>query len=356
MGNCFNSTAAESPAQNVTGPSLLISDSYTLGAKLGEGGYSIVKAGTHKVTHNKVAVKIVKRTNIDQEDEEALRQEVAILQALDHQNVTKLFDFYEEKQNFYLVMEYLDGGELFDRIVKKTFYTEKEARDLVFILLKAIKYLHDKNIVHRDLKPENLLLSSKDDDHTVKLADFGFAVKCDGANILTQCGTPGYIAPEILRKRPYGKTVDMWSFGVILFILLGGYPPFHDDDQNKLFRKICKADYQFHPEFWTPVSDEAKHLIQGMLTLDVKKRLTVDQALAHKWLGKSAQELEACNLDSQIKNLKSHLTRQKFRKAAHTVMAANKFKKMMLFAKQLETVQIDEEEATGDSTRPPERV
>jgi calcium/calmodulin-dependent protein kinase I len=164
----------------------------------------------------------------------------------------------------------LEGGELFDRIVKKAFYNEKEARDLVFILLKAIKYLHDKGIVHRDLKPENLLLKSKDNDAEVTLADFGFATYSKGDDITNQCGTPGYIAPEILKCVPYGKTVDMWSFGVILYILLGGYPPFHDENQRALFKKIIKGDYEFHHDYWSGVSDEAKQLIQGLLTVDPK--------------------------------------------------------------------------------------
>lgn len=346
---CINSTADAGVA---SGAAVKLNENYTMGGKLGEGGYSIVNLATHKTTKEQVAVKIVKRKNIDMEDEEALRQEVAILKELDHPSVTKLFDYYEETANFYLVMEYLDGGELFDRIVKKTIYTEKEARDLVFILLSAIKYLHDKDIIHRDLKPENLLLKSKGDDGDVKLADFGFAVKCEGDNITSQCGTPGYIAPEILRKKSYGKSVDMWSFGVILFILLGGYPPFIDDNQVQLFRKICRAEYQFHPEYWAGVSSEAKHLIQGLLTLDVKKRLTVDQALAHKWMGKSATELQSTKLDAQQKQLKSHLTRQKFKKAAHAVMAANKFKRMMNFARQLDKMEIEED--NEDVTRPAE--
>lgn len=159
----------------------------------------------------------------------------------------------------------------------QTFYNEKEARDLVFILLSAVKYLHDRNIVHRDLKPENVLLTSKKDDAEIKLADFGFAERVTSMNSLTtQCGTPGYVAPEILKNDKYGKPVDMWSIGVITYILLGGYPPFHDENQRNLFSKIKRGKYEFHAEYWSAVSDEAKvtkhtHLTACARTVSVRE-------------------------------------------------------------------------------------
>jgi calcium/calmodulin-dependent protein kinase I len=264
---------------------------YKLGDVLGEGGYSVVKSGISNIDGKRVAVKIITRKDLSEADEESLKQEVSILGKLNHPNITRLFDFFEEEKFYYVVLEYLDGGELFDRIVKKTYYSEKEARDLVFTVLKAIKYCHDQHIVHRDLKPENLLLASKNDDSDIKVADFGFATYAEGLSITSQCGTPGYIAPEILKSKPYGKCclclffldsptfclpfslfnffidtlgkpADMWSFGVILYILLGGYPPFHDDNQRTLFRKICKGDYTFHPDYWSGVSSDAKDLIR----------------------------------------------------------------------------------------------
>jgi serine/threonine protein kinase len=187
---------------------------YKLGEQIGEGGYSVVRVGTSNIDKKKVAVKIVKRQGLSQEDEESLRSEVEILLKLRHPNIVQAFDFFEEVPQFYVILEYIDGGELFDRIVKKTFYNEKEARDLVFIVLTAIKYLHDKNIVHRDLKPENLLLTSKSDDANIKIADFGFATKVDGLSLTAQLGTPGYIAPEILTKKPCKFSVILvcWLF------------------------------------------------------------------------------------------------------------------------------------------------
>lgn len=191
-----------------------------------------------------------------------------------HPNIMTLREFFVESEYYYLVTEFVSGGELFDRIVEKTFYSEKEARDLVKILLGAIKYCHDQDVVHRDLKPENLLLMSADDDASIKLADFGFAksVTKDDAGLVTTCGTPGYVAPEILEGSPYGKPVDVWSIGVITYILLAGYPPFHDESQPILFRKIRKGKYQYDSPYWDNVSDDAKDFISRMLVVNPKDR------------------------------------------------------------------------------------
>jgi len=252
---------------------------------LGKGGYSVVFEATNKQTNIKYAVKEITRANMKREDEVALRQEIEILGAMNHHHVVKLVDFYEDKDKYYVVLELLAGGELFDRIVQKTTYSEKEARDLINVLFRAMKYIHDHRVCHRDLKPENLLLSSTKDDADVKIADFGFAKRTNGFSLTTQCGSPGYIAPEILEKKKYGLPSDMWSLGVITYILLGGYPPFHDDrDQAALFRKIRKGVFRFHPQYWDHISDEAKDLIKGLLTLDMEKRITIDEALEHPWV------------------------------------------------------------------------
>lgn len=288
-----------------------------------------MKRGTNIASKEEVAVKICNRKTMDKDDEVAINDEVAILRAINHPNITRLIDFFVEKENFYVVLELLDGGELFDRIVKKSFYNEKEARDLVLVLLNTIKHLHDKNIVHRDLKPENLLLKSQTNDLEIKLADFGFAIVCEGDNITSQCGTPGYIAPEILEARPYGKPADMWSFGVILYILLGGYQPFYHSNQRALFRKIIKAEYTFHPEYWKGVSDEAKDLIACLLVKDTKKRLTVDQALQHKWLAKSETDLEATSLNENLDQLRKYLATRRFKKCVKAVIAVDRMKRLV---------------------------
>lgn len=279
---------------------------YELKELLGQGSYSIVRLAERKTDKKTFAVKIVPKAQLSRQDEMSLRSEVELMLSLDHPNIVKAYEFFDEDNYFFLILEHLEGGELFERLVEKVVYTEKEARDLAKILLNAIKYCHDKGLIHRDIKPENVLLASKTDDINLKLADFGFAVKSDSAPIKKQAGTPGYIAPEILLKRPQTYAVDMWSFGVVLFLLLGGYPPFYNpgDEIKDIYRKILNADYQFHPSRWDAVSAEAKDLVKRLLSLDVENRPTVDQALSHAWFNKDSTELTVRNLNTNLAALK----------------------------------------------------
>lgn len=295
--------------------------------QLGEGAFSKVYKCTNRKTQEHFACKIVDKKNLSEQDEQALRSEVEILSNIHCPHVIKCVDFFEEETTFYVVLEYLAGGELFDRIVKKTVYNEAEARELVRTLLVAIKACHDKRVVHRDLKPENLLLKSKTDDRDVKVADFGFAVVAENDHCLsTQCGTPGYVAPEILQGTLYGRPVDMWSIGVITYILLGGYPPFYDDNQKMLFRKIKAGSYEFHPDYWKGVSSDAKDLIKNLLVVKPEKRFTADDALAHSWLRKAESDLAGHNLSDQLLELKKFNARRKFRAAVKAVVAVNRIK------------------------------
>ena len=310
-------------------------DNYTLHNKLGEGAFSIVHLATkNDPIKTKVAVKIVDRTQLPADDEASLMQEVEILKSIDHPNIVRIFNFFPEKEKFYVVLEFAAGGELFDRIVEKTYYDEKEARDLSTILLKTIRFCHDKNIVHRDLKPENLLLASKEEDITIKIADFGFAVKSKGpSSLTTQCGTPGYVAPEILSSKPYGKAVDMWSIGVIIFILLGGYPPFSDNNQSRLYKKIKAGQFEFHPDYWTAISSEAKDLITKLLTVDPEKRYSAEQALHHPWIDLHEDKL-ASDLNNNLAELKKYQASKKLKAAGRAVMAINKMKHMIVASKK----------------------
>lgn len=262
---------------------------------IGTGGYSSVFMAMHRRTSTKVAVKEMKRANMSKEIVNNLRREVEILQSLNHPNIVQIVDFVESPEKFHLVLELLEGGELFARIVRKTVYTEKEARSLVNTLFVAIKYCHDNNVVHRDLKPENLLLTSAHDDADLKMIDFGFARRTSGMTLKTMCGSPGYIAPEILKKAYYGAPVDMWAAGVIVYTMIGGYPPFNasrnhpaDRDparaQADLFKSILKGAFFFHDKYWGSTSEEAKDLIRGLLEVDFTKRFTVTQALNHPWV------------------------------------------------------------------------
>ncbi|KAG5179824.1 kinase-like domain-containing protein [Tribonema minus] len=338
MGNCLGSTNKEQPdvADALDVPVTLgnpfpdfdgrnLKANFKLGKDLGEGAYAKVVEGTYSVTGRTYAVKMVRKANLAPEDEADLLEEVKILRQLNHPNIIDIYQFYrQERDNYYVIIEYMRGGELFDRIVKKQFYTEKEARDLCKILLDAIKYCHDRDIVHRDLKPENLLLTSNDDDASIKLADFGFAKALNGSMVTTQCGTPAYVAPEILRHRPYGTSVDMWSIGVIIYILLGGYPPFHDENQTRLFRKIRAGKFEFHNEYWGSISSDAKDLISRLLTVDQHSRLTAREAVSHPWLLTSDTDLAARNLGKNLEQLKLFNARRKLRAAIKSVLVARR--------------------------------
>lgn len=308
---------------------------YRLSKVLGTGAFSTVRAGTHKRYPDKdFAVKCVVKSKLTEDDVRALRDEVAILTALRGcRYVIRLYDFFEEPGDFYLVMETMSGGELFDRIVRKSYYNEKEARMTCKILLEAVNYCHSRKVAHRDLKPENLLLRSETDDSSIKIADFGFArVVKRPQSLTTQCGTPGYVAPEILTGKPYDESADMWSVGVILYILLGGYPPFIDDNQRKLFRKIRRCEYEFHEEYWGHVSEAAKDLISDLLRVNTRDRLTAKEALQSNWIALANDaNLEKINMNSNLIALRKFNGKRKFRAAVRSVMAVNKLNNFLAF-------------------------
>jgi len=302
---------------------------YRLGKQLGEGAFSVVKEGAHRQSSDSFAIKIVTKSKLSKEDEIALKDEILVLQELKHKHIIRLYDVFEEPQFYYLVTEKMLGGELFDRIVQKSYYNEKEARDVCKILFDAMLYCHQHQVAHRDLKPENLLLTSESDDSDIKIADFGFAKKVSKPKSLTtQCGTPGYVAPEILEGKQYDTQADMWSLGVIVYILLGGYPPFIEQNQRELFRKIRKGQYEFHEEYWGQVSDEAKNLISKLLTVNPDQRYDARGALRNSWIGADDKKLAGKDLGVNLEEFKKFNAKRKFKAAVKTVVAANKLQSL----------------------------
>jgi len=303
---------------------------------LGEGAFSIVKDGTHKQSGESFAIKIVTKAKLTTEDEEALKDEITVLTELKHQHIICLYDVFDEGQYYYLVTEKMSGGELFDRIVQKSYYNEKEARDVCKILFEAMRYCHSKKVAHRDLKPENLLLNSEHDDSDLKIADFGFAKRVTQPNCLkTQCGTPGYVAPEILEGIPYDTQADMWSLGVIVYILLGGYPPFIEPNQRDLFRKIRKGQYEFHQEYWGAVSSDAKDLISSLLTVNPSRRMSAKGTLKNVWICGDDDKLAGKDLGKNLQEFKKFNAKRKFRGAVKAVIATNKMTSLGVDFKKL---------------------
>jgi len=222
------------------------------------------------------------------------------MKKVEHPNILKLIEIYEDNENVYIVMELVDGSELFDRIVDKGYYSEKNTVHIVKQILHAVKYLHEQGIAHRDLKPENLLCSGSGSHEVVKIADFGLSKVFSGdEDLRTSCGTPGYVAPEVLMCESYDKSVDMWGIGIITYILLAGYPPFYAENDTDLFEKIMNAEYDFDDECWDDVSDLAKDFIKHLLVNNPEKRFDADQALAHDWITSSAPD-KALNIHQRM--------------------------------------------------------
>merc|ERR1711934_665263 len=278
-----------------------IEDRYEIGRELGRGAFSVVKEATSKRSGKKYAVKIIEKQNAGQ-DMACLRTEMEILKSVRHRNIIALKEILEYDQTLYIVTEIVTGGELFDKIVELGAYTEADAAKLVLKMVSAIDYLHDMNIVHRDLKPENLLLKSTEDVSEIKLADFGLS-KIVGQKVMMQtaCGTPGYVAPEVLNATGYDKEVDLWSIGVITYILLCGFPPFYNESLPLLFEQIMKADFDYPPDYWDEISDQAKDFIDKLLVVDPQKRMTTKDALAHKWLAGAAPNKKLSKVGGKMK-------------------------------------------------------
>jgi len=269
-----------------------ITDEYDVGETLGTGHFSKVKLGTHRKTGQKVAIKIIIKPTGNKIS--MLKAEVDILTKADHPNVVKLYKVLDTPTILYLVMELLTGGELFDRIIAKGHYSEADARTLTATMLNAVKYLHDKGIAHRDLKPENILLKDTSEAAEIKITDFGlskiFSDDAAGEVVMkTACGTPGYVAPEVLLHENYSSQVDLWSIGVIVYILLCGFPPFYGDNDNQMFRKIKAGQYKFLAPYWDPISADAKDFVSKLLVVDSSKRMDCAAALKHPWLQTSHQ-------------------------------------------------------------------
>ncbi|CAI2167651.1 14242_t:CDS:2 [Funneliformis geosporum] len=251
---------------------------------LGTGSFGVVKECTDKCTGIKYALKIINKKAI-RGKEQMLNSELDVLKKVNHPHIVKLHDLIETKKAVYIITDLASGGELFNHLIKKGSYTEKDASNLVKQILEGVAYLHDHEIVHRDLKPENLLFSDKSDHSNLMITDFGLSkiLKKHNDILMTACGTPGYVAPEVLRQTGHGKPVDMWSIGVIMYTLLCGYTPFGGEDQAALFDSILSGVYYFEEEYWSEISDYAKDLIDKMMTYDADKRITVHDALKHPW-------------------------------------------------------------------------
>jgi serine/threonine protein kinase len=251
--------------------------------QLGQGSFSVVKEGTQKETGRSYAIKIVSKAKLLKGEEAKLKEEISIMQELKHPNIIRLYDVFTEP-DYFLVTEKMAGGDLLSRINGVSFLGELQGRRICKSILEAVRYMHSKKIAHRDLKPENLLLDSDSDDAVVKLADFGFAKREKWPNsFTTMCGTANYVAPEILRAVPYGIAADLWSVGIIAYIVLVGYQPFRGEDEDILQHQIRDGVFKFDEDIWSDITNEAKSFISSVLKVDPVERLSANEAVAHDW-------------------------------------------------------------------------
>ncbi|CAA7389020.1 unnamed protein product [Spirodela intermedia] len=299
-----------------------VRQTYNMGKELGRGQFGVTHLCTHRVTGEQFACKtIAKRKLVNKEDVEDVRREVQIMHHLTGQaNIVELKGAYEDKQSVHLVMELCAGGELFDRIIARGHYTERAAASLLRTIVQIVHTCHSMGVMHRDLKPENFLLLSSDEDAPLKATDFGLSVFFKQGEVFRDIvGSAYYIAPEVL-KRKYGPEVDIWSIGVMLYILLSGVPPFWAESENGIFNAILRGHVDFTSDPWPNISSGAKDLVRKMLNSDPKQRLTAFQVLNHPWIRDG--EAPDTPLDNAVlSRLKQFRAMNKFKKVALRVIA-----------------------------------
>jgi len=308
----------------------LVDNHYVIGNQIGSGAFSVVHEAKHKVDQKTYAIKIINKKGTTYEQ---MYDEISVMAKIYHPNIVNFKEIFDSPENYYVVMEMVNGGELFDRIIELTKYSEAEAATVMRQALLAIQHMHHLNLVHRDLKPENLLLSSKESNATIKVADFGFTCHCESSELHAILGTPPYMAPEIVSLRydnishsGYGKPVDIWAMGVILYILLSGIHPFQMEDEELMLENIENGQWNWLGNNWDKVSAEAKDLITGMLNLSSKDRLNITQCLSHPWFNGKAKETDLNEVKLEIKQYQA---KKKFKGAIFGVMATQKMRGLL---------------------------
>ncbi|TID29166.1 hypothetical protein CANINC_002123 [Pichia inconspicua] len=315
-------------------------EKYHMGEVLGEGAFSVVYSAIDKSTGENVAIKVIKKYQLDEKQRDSVIKEVTLMNQLSHPNIVKLIDFVESDDYYYIIQEIVEGGELFNQIVKYTYFSEDLSRHVIIQVAEALLYMHEQvGIVHRDLKPENIFFKPikvyKEDSQTrqsklrrsdnpktkldegkfimnyggggiglIKIGDFGLSkqISLNHKNALkTPCGTIGYTAPEIVRDQRYSKEVDMWALGCVLYILLCGFPPFFNDSIEELTRTVAKGEFKFLSPWWDEISDGAKYCVSKLLTVNPGERYTVEDFLRDPWILDFLQRSEKFQQQQQKK-------------------------------------------------------
>jgi len=308
-----------------------LAENYVIMNKLGRGNFAVVRMVQRKLDGKYFAAKIITKKTMNAKEAKMMAEEVEILKKLRHPNINRLIETFNTKHHLYIVLELLQGDNLFDNIVSRRYYTEADAANVVKQVARACEYMHPRGVIHRDLKPENLVYLDKEKKQ-ICVTDFGLSkyVGKEGGLTETACGTPAFVAPEVLRQENYGSQVDMWSLGVILYTMLCGYPPFVERNLPALYKAIRSGKIKFDKRYWSRVSESAKDCVRGLLTVDYKKRLTPEGLLNHKWLTVEAKS--AINLfeaDGYDKRFKRYVILTKLQKGVDTILFLNKIKRVV---------------------------
>lgn len=302
---------------------------YTMGDVLGEGAFAKVRLAEDKNTKEKCAIKVIKKNGYDQKEAEFMAREMNIMRSIRHANIVNTLDIFDSPSHLHIVLDYMKGGELFDIIAEAGSFSEQQAAQVTRDVIKGVQYLHMVAIVHRDIKPENVLCVSKTWPLQVKLADFGLAeFSVDGEineQQQTMIGTPGYVAPEVVKREKYGPPVDMWAVGVLLYIMLSGKMPFYGHDDAACLNMIRAGHYSMPVREWANISGEAKSLVKGLLQLNADKRLTANAALHHPWLA-DLTAVSSSPINNDLSGI--HSRRRKFRTAVRATMTVGRIKEI----------------------------
>ena len=294
-------------------------ENYKVVSKVGKGSFGSVYKVVHIQTGIIRAMKVIRKETVNyQDDERVFLKEIEILSKLEHPNIIKIIEYYTDEINYYVITEFVSGGELYDSIVKCPRFNESKAAYITKQILMALNYLHSFGIVHRDIKPENMLVDQSTTVHNqlnIKIIDFGTSNYIrDDQHLTLKVGSPYYIAPEVL-KNNYNKKCDIWSAGVILYVMLMGYPPFRGRNTNELFAKIRSSNFNKATPEWKAISENARDLIEKMLTYSPEERYTAQQCLNHPWITSLAVNTKAPLLPSVLENLMSLNAREKLQQA-----------------------------------------
>lgn len=323
MGNCAGASgtrkgAVMEPQRNAKTNSFILTHSdmikekrteinldYNFITTLGKGAFGEVIMATNKTTGIVRAIKIINKERQQPNLYTRMLDEIKILKTLDHPHIMKIIEFYQDDKKTYLVNEYYEGGELLEKISRKTTFTESEAASLMNQIFSAVNYCHKNKIVHRDLKPENIVFETKEEDSVLKVIDFGTSEVFSAGELLHKpMGTCYYVAPEVLLKN-YTEKCDVWSCGVIMYFILCGHPPFYGSTEKRILEKVVKGLYEFKNSEWEGISEDAKDLIRKLLEYDPEKRLSAEDALNHPWFSKTLGEGTIGNKNLAVKTLKN---------------------------------------------------